>query len=1162
MARYALVIGIAQYQSSEMSRLPKAASDAEMLAQVLEQYGGFDVKRLPERWNAEKKCFEISADKPVTDAEVGQELRTLLLDRSTKNEALIYFAGHGFTFSDTLGQQKGVLAASNCQVEMAGKQVIDYKYGISLASLNELIQQSDLSSLVILLDCCHSGYFLESQLVQRTMTAFSTQKDYYLIAACRTFETAKSFKGEPNSYFTGAVLKGLAPENAGRNRRVSGDRLFDYISGELKSFVQEPIRMGWGRSITLVTYPQPETLATEITFDRENPYLGLYAFEAEQEKYFCGREEAIRTLITHLTNSRFLSILGYSGSGKSSLIKAGLLPQLSRDRIPGSSQWSLESFTPGKHPLGKLVDILARHREQNQPFVIFIDQFEEVFTLCEDESERQSFIRLIAEEMNDTERKSRMIIALRGDFLSRCANYPDVLNLINHIPTTTYIVKSLGIEELPEAIEKPAELHGVKFERGLVPHIAQDVAGQPGALPLLQYALKELWRVCIEKPESPEPLLTKKGYEEIGGVLGALENRANVIYKSLSDGDRIFVRKLFMELVQLGEGNEVTRRRVDWDRLRAIADSPEQLQWVIGLLAGAQQRLIIVDENTVEVAHEAVLSQWNLLSEWIEEDLENIRISRRLEIACREWEETYGKSDEALLTGARLAEVEEWEKRVQPHLTGDERDFLGKSVGRRDRALQAKLDAIELELEQKRQIADLAESRQKEAEARANAEADKAKEAKKKTTWAIASALLLTVTLGLGLLANVLAGQKREQEASKVGVLIGKAQQLLENNLQLDALIASVEALKEMKKQGRESPEDLQKIQSVIFKVQQRHQLKEHSGGVYGVSFSPDGTMIASGGADKRIIIWNQVGKKLFSREGHKEAIWSVRFSPDNQFIASASSDDTIKIWSKKGELIQTLKGHKGNVYDLSFSKNSDIIYSSSQDGSIIIWDFKTGKSLNKFKDPNFLNKSEYDILGLDLEPLKNSVVVYTGNKDHELRLWNLKNKGIKTIGKTQSLVMSVRFNKEGNMMVSCDNNGTIKIWDVAGKLVGLINSHKDTILHSEFSHDSKYIASASLDKTIKIWKVDEVLNKWKNSQIGLTQPFTILAGHTSPVNRVSFNPRNSQSIASASSDGTVIIWEIAENKMKPQKKYKLDELLTQSCNFLYSYSNMCYYLK
>ena len=1142
MARYALVIGITQYQSSQMSRLPKAASDAEILAQVLEQYGGFDVKRLPERWNAEKSCFEISGDKAVTAAEVGQELRTLLLDRSTKNEALIYFAGHGFTFSDTLGQQKGVLATSDCQVEMAGKQVIDYKYGISLASLNELIQQSDLSSLVMLLDCCHSGYFLESQLVQRTLTAFSTQRDYYLMAACRTFETAKSFKGEPNSYFTGAVLKGLASENACRNRRVSGDRLFDYISGELKSFVQEPIRMGWGRSITLVTYPQSEMSVTEISFDRENPYLGLYAFEAEQEKYFCGREEAVRILITHLTNSRFIPVIGYSGSGKSSLIKAGLLPQLSRDRIPGSSHWPVESFTPGKHPLGKLVDILARYRDQNQPFVIFIDQFEEVFTLCEDESERRSFIRLIAEEMNDSGRKSRMIIAIRGDFLIRCTNYPDVLNLINHIPPSTYIVKSLGIEELPEAIEKPAELHGVKFERGLVSQIAQDVAGQPGALPLLQYALKELWRVCIEKPEFPEPLLTRKGYEDIGGVQGALENRANVIYQSLSDGDRLFVRKLFMELVQLGEGSEVTRRRVDWDRLRAIADSPEQLERVIGLLAGAHQRLIIVDENTVEVAHEALLCRWKLLSDWIEEDLENIRIGRRLEIACREWEETYDKSDEALLTGARLAEVEEWEKRVQRNLTGDEREFLVKSVGRRDRQIQDEIKILEKEI----QLTD-----------------EKYRAQKQRTRLAIVSGILLTFTLGLGL---VLYGQKREQEVSKVGILIGKAEQLLESNLQLDALIASVEALNEMKKQGRENPKELQKIQSVIFNVQERNQLKAHPGGVYGVSFSPDGTMIASGGADKKIIIWNQVGKMLFSpSEGHKETIWSVRFSPNSQFVASASIDDTIKIWSKKGELIQILKGHKGNVYDVSFSKNSDRIYSSSRDGNIIIWDVKTGRSLETFKNPNSLNKSEYDILGLDLEPLKNHVVVYTGNKDYELTLWDLKNKsnkGIKTIGKTQSLIMSVRFNKNGNMIISCDNKGNIKIWDITGKLIGLINSHKDITLYAEFSYDSKYIASASLDKTIKIWNVDEVLNIWKNSQRGVAQPLTILAGHTSAVNRVSFNPLNSQSIASASSDGTVIIWEIPRKGMELDKRYKLDELLTKSCNFLSTYSNICQNLK
>jgi len=1122
MARYALVIGIAQYQSSQMSRLPKAASDAESLAQVLEQYGGFDVKRLPERWNAEKNCFEISADKAVTAAEVGQELRTLLKERATKNEALIYFAGHGFTFSDTLGQQEGVLAASNCQVEMAGKQVIDYKYGISLASLNDLIQQSDLSSLVMLLDCCHSGYFLESQLVQRTLRAFSTQRDYYLMAACRTFETAKSFKGEPNSYFTGAVLKGLASENAGRDRRVSGDRLFDYISGELKSFVQEPIRMGWGRSITLVTYPQPETLATEITFDRKNPYLGLSAFEAEQEKYFYGREEAIRTLITHLTNSRFLSILGYSGSGKSSLIKAGLLPQLSRDRIPGSSQWSVESFTPGKHPRDKLVDILARPREQNQPFVIFIDQFEEVFTLCEDEAERKGFIRLIAEEMKDTERKSRMIIALRGDFLSRCADYPEVLNLINHIPTTTYIVKSLGIQEVLEAIEKPAELHGVKFERGLVLHIAQDVAGQPGALPLLQYALKELWRVCIEKPASPQPLLTKKGYEEIGGVQGALENRANVIYQSFSDGDRIFVRKLFMELVQLGEGKEVTRRRVDWDRLRAIADSPEQLERVIGLLAGAQQRLVIADEKTVEVAHEALLCQWNLLSDWIEEDQENIRISRRLEIACREWEKTYGKSDEALLTGARLAEVEEWEKRVQPHLTGDEREFLGKSVGRRDRQIQDEIKILEREIK----LTD-----------------EKLKAQKQRTRLAIVSGILLTFTLGLGLLTNVLEGQKREEEVSKVGVLIGKAQQILDTGNQLEAMVACLEALQNLKKIGEHQVQLLRQIESIILKIRERNRMLEPEHPIISISFDSQGNTIASGAADGTVKLWNHSGEFLYKFTEHKQSVLSVKFSPDGNKLASASLDNAIIIRNKikKWQIEKTLKGHTDSVLDISFNPlDGNIIASGGEDGTLRLWNIRLGQ-------PEIMHKESKRILRIDFAP-NGKKIAFTTRDNYKVKIWDLANNKKIDVGQHKTILSFVKFSPNGNVIASSDYGGIINFWSsINYKLLGTIKTRHTGYLHSiAFSPNNQFLASSGEDGTIELWNI-----------INIKKPVFVekVKGHKNDIQQIEFSPNlKNRELVSAGEDGTVRLWQFPVENINSNNDPKIDQLILYSCEALQDY--------
>ena len=1179
MAHYALVIGIAQYQS--FKHLPKAAADAESVAQVLEQYSDYSVTRLPQSWNAQTKRFEVSPQKSASADEVGEALKVLLLKQGTKSDILIYFAGHGLTFSDSLGEEKGALAASDCQVERVDKKLVDCKRGIDLSSLNQLINKSDVSSLVMLLDCCHSGYIIESQLVQQTLTAFNRPGDYYLIAACRGFETVKALGWEAHAIFTGALLKGLASENASRNGEVSGDRLFDYISNELKDtqWGQEPIRMGWGRSITLVTYPQQETLATEITFDRENPYLGLYAFEAEQEKYFCGREEAIRTLITYLTNSRFLPVIGYSGSGKSSLIKAGLLPQLGRDRIPGSSQWSVEAFTPGKYPLGKLVDILARHREQNQPFVIFIDQFEEVFTLCEDESERKSFIRLIAEEMNAPERKSRMIIAIRGDFLIRCADYSDVLNLINH-PPRTYIVKSLEIEELQEAIEKPAELHGVKFERRLVSQIAQDVVGQPGALPLLQYALKELWRVCIEKPESPEPLLTKKGYEEIGGVQGALENRANVIYESFRDGDKVFVRKLFMELVQLGEEQKVTRRRVDWERLGAIADSAEQLERVIGLLAGSQQRLIIVDENSVEVAHEALLSQWKLLSGWIEEDRENIRISRRLEIACREWEETFGKSDEALLTGARLLEVEEWEKRVQPKLTGDEKDFLGKSVGRRKREEQA-------ELEQQRQLRELAEDKAKAEAARAeeeeakttaqreraiaaedkvNAEAARVRETeakvrvqKQRTRLAIASLIAVT---GLTILTGT------AWISAERGQIIALSQaseaRFILNRDSLDPLVEALKAGTRLKqidwvpgnKEVRQQV--METLTQAVYWVRERDRLQAHNNVVQSVSFSPDGKMLASAGYDNTVKLWNLEGnlKKPISLP-HNQPVFSVSFSPDSKTIASASFDKTVKLWNRDG----TPKGspllHSNRVYAVAFNPKGDKIATGDRNGTVTIWDLKEKKKTN-FKAHNGLvyslsfspdgsllstGSSDNTAKLWTLEPkLKNTKVLQHGDVvssvsfssngeiasaslDGTVKLWKTDGSSIRELNGESGLT-SVSFSPDGKIISAGRLDGKVQLWDANGKEIEILESHTDRVNSVSFSHDGKTLASASNDQTVKVWQIQLPL-------------LTHLKAHDSRVMDVSFSP-DGKIFASASEDATIKLWDISGNFQQSLKGHRL----------------------
>ncbi|MEH1781822.1 MAG: caspase family protein [Nostoc sp.] len=1145
MARYALVIGIAEYLSPSLPRLSKTTNDAEAIAQILEQYGDFQsVQRLPQRWNKDKNGYEMAASK-VTGAQLGQDLRTFLLEQATNNEALIYFSGHGFTISDNLGQQKGYLASSDCQIEFKENENVEQKYGIPLDSLNDLIRASQLSSLVMLLDCCHSGYFLERQLIERTLNAFSSQKDYYLITACRGFESAGVIKSEEYSIFTGAVVKGLMAENVGSSRRISGDRLFDFVSNELKGSVQEPIRMGWGRSITLVTYPQLDIpIGEKVAFNQENPYRGLYAFESEQAQYFCGRDEAVRTLISRLAESRFLAVIGYSGSGKSSLVKAGLLPQLKGDRLPGSSQWEIASFTPGEHPLGKLVDILARQQQQNQPHLLFIDQFEEIFTLCQDDEERKTFIRLIAQEVKKAEVETRIILTIRGDFLNRCADYREIITLINNIPPTSFIITPMSFAELEEAIEKPAKLHGVTFERGLVSQISADVVNRPGVLPILQYALKELWRVCIEEPESPEPLLTRKGYEEIGGVKGALDKRATILYQSLTTVDQAFARCLFMELVQLGEAGEVTRRRASWERLEVVADSPQQLQRVVGLLAGSQQRLIITDQNTVEVTHEALLSEWKLLNSWITENLENIRLSRSLEEDCQEWLQRFNKLDEALLTGAKLAVFSEWVNKTQPRLTPLESEFLHKSLERRDHQNQA-------ELEQAKKL-------QQQAEAKAKAESQR-------TRFAIASATLIILSLGLGLQLQQKISEKKQGDAIASVLLVEKSKLLLAQNNQLEAMIASVQALKELQRLGGDNSKALNQLKVVIDSVKEHNRLVDHKSSVWGVSFSPDGK-IASSGYNTPIKIWDKNGKFLYDLlPGHTDGVWSVRFSHNGKFLASTSQDKTFKLWNidaKENKLIKTFTGHNGTVYDVSFSRDDKIIASGDRDGIIKVWytDIQENppQPIHTLNIGELLKKEGYNVNkpprvnSLDIDPNDSSKIAYVDD-DGSVRIWDWEKKdtppeNIGTHGKRALLIVRYSLQRK-NLLASADEDGNIFIWNTKNKqkkpIAIIKNAHASIIYGLDFSPNGKVLASGGVDQTVKVWDVDKAIN-------GEGSLIATLKGHTLQVNRLEFS-RDGNIIASSSNDGTVRLWKWQSSSRKDVTP-EVENLVKYSCKFLEEY--------
>ena len=418
--------------------------------------------------------------------------------------------------------------------------------------------------------------------------------------------------------------------------------------------------------------------ATVIAYEEEdaeleiaNPFKGLRAFsEADAENFF-GRETLVQQLLARLGEggdlSRFLAVIGPSGSGKSSVVRAGLIPALRRGGLPGSENWFIVDMLPGKHPFEELEASLLRvavnppesllsqlkdgsrgllravHRilpaDETVELVLFIDQFEEVFTLVEEEAERALLLESIATAVLDERSRLRVIITLRADFTDKPLRYVDFGEMLNR---RFEFVLPLTADEVERAIAGPVQRAGLRLEKGLVSTIIREAGNQPGTLPLLQHALSELF----ERREGRT--LTNKAYREIGGVLGALVRSAEVIYALLDKPGKAATRQLFLRLVTLGEGTEDTRRRVLLEELEHLSGHNSQLSIVIGAFGRA--RLLSFDHDpitrgaTIEVAHEALLKEWTRLREWLNESRADVRIQRQLATAAREWQNAGGES--------------------------------------------------------------------------------------------------------------------------------------------------------------------------------------------------------------------------------------------------------------------------------------------------------------------------------------------------------------------------------------------------------------------------------------------------------------------------------------------------------------------------------------
>ncbi len=439
-----------------------------------------------------------------------------------------------------------------------------------------------------------------------------------------------------------------------------------------------------------------DTVMIERPAVSRNPYKGLRAFDESDAADFHGRDELVATLLAAVTDHRFVAVVGPSGSGKSSVVQAGLLPRLDAGRAPGSPLRRIV-MTPGSDPFGALADRLTsvaaapidvgavlegpgigdmaeRLLPDEGELLVVVDQFEELYTLVDDEQSRGAFIRLIVDAVEAADSRVRVIVTLRADFYDRPLQEPRLGRLVRDGLVT---VLRPDLDELIEMIATPAQAVGLRWEPGLPHRIARDVLDQPGGLPLLQYALTEL----VERRAGD--LLTAQDYAEIGGAAGALARRADVVFDRLTPTQQTAARQVLLRLVQVDEESDDTRRRVRRKELESLGIDASDLDAILGSFVA--ERLLLADRDpvtrgpTVEVAHEALLRQWPRLTAWVEDQREALILGRRFRSAISEWE-TAGQDEGYLVTGPRLAPFLEWAESTP--LSGDERRFFEASLRR------------------------------------------------------------------------------------------------------------------------------------------------------------------------------------------------------------------------------------------------------------------------------------------------------------------------------------------------------------------------------------------------------------------------------------------------------------------------------------------------
>ncbi|MBS1964787.1 MAG: protein kinase [Chloroflexi bacterium SZAS-1] len=893
----------------------------------------------------------------------------------------------------------------------------------------------------------------------------------------------------------------------------------------------------------------PPTIELEL-LDRDNPYKGLRAFGEADAPDFFGRAALVAQLLERLAepvgrqqgsgleaapDPRFLAVVGPSGAGKSSVVKAGLIPALRRGALPGSEHWFIADLIPGAHPFDELELALLRVastqpvslREQidrdargllraarlvlpdddESELLVVVDQFEELFTLVADERTRSHFLNSLVAAVSDPRSRVRVIVTLRADYYDRPLRYGALGELMR---ANTEVVLPLDHSELEQAISGPATRVGLVLDPGLVATIINAVGEQPGALPLLQYALTELFERRNGRT------LTLAAYEAIGGVAGALARRADALYQGLDEPGQQAARQIFLRLVTLGEGAGDTRRRVRLAELAAENQAPSTKNhppqvgaWcsVLGSLdavldAYTQARLLTFDRDpltrapTVEVAHEALIRAWGRLRAWLDESRDDLRVQRRLAAAASEWALS-GRDASFLADGARLTQFETLAAAADLALNEEETSYLRASMDKRDRL------ALE---ERERQAREL----------------DLQRRATHRLRYlVIALVVFLIAATGLSAFAfNWQAAADRNAKLAENNLTRSEAQRLAaEANalVQANGLVEVIGLLSVRSLRTLYTPQGDAAVAAAVNLDYPRQQLN-HPQLVTKVAFSPDGRYVVTGSSDAIARLWDaQTGQEVREFVGHSDLVDGVDFSPDGNTVITSSFDGTARLWdARTGKELRRFSGHAGSVDSVAFTPDGAHIVTADADKTARLWDVATGQELCRFVG----HTATIWVLAVS----RDGTQLLTGSLDKTARLWDIRSgRELHTFTGHTDVVEGVAFAPDGKHILTGSIDKTARLWDVqTGAVVREFNGHSDGVRNVAFSPDGNSIVTGSNDATVRIWDV----------QTG--QELRRFIGHRSDIFSVAFSP-DGNTVASGSLDTTAQLWDVHGRSEYPQ---------------------------